>query len=79
MSHPPDVHWLQEVEEQKYSSIIFDNKLQWGSHLNYACKMVSYYLYLLMVQLTAKFTTAVVFSHRTQKFFKKPHNFLLST
>ena len=48
--HPPiyiDSHLLQEVEEQKYLGILFDSKLQWGSHLNFICKKASYYLYLL--------------------------------
>ena len=48
--HPPvfiDNHQLQEVVEQKYLGIMFDSKLQWRSQLNYICKKVSYYLYLL--------------------------------
>ena len=28
---------LQEVEEQKYLGVVFDNKLQWGPQVNYMC------------------------------------------
>ena len=48
--HPPvfiDNHQLQEVEEQKYLGMVFDSKLQLRSQINYICKKVSYYLYLL--------------------------------
>ena len=49
-AHPPIFiggHQLQEVEEQRYLGVVFDNKLQWGPQVNYMCKKASYFWYLL--------------------------------
>ena len=51
-AHPSvfiDGHQLQEVEEQKYLGVMFDNKLQWGPQVDYMCKKASYFLYLLSI------------------------------
>ena len=51
-AHPSvfiDGHQLQEVEEQKYLGVVFDNKLQWGPQVDYMCKKASYFLYLLSI------------------------------
>lgn len=54
--HPPivvDGHQLQEVEQQKYLGVLFDNKLQWSSHVNYISKTVSYQL-LIFAQCSSE-------------------------
>ena len=38
---------LKIISHQKYLGIIFDDKLQWSSHIDKVCKSMSYYLYLI--------------------------------
>ena len=36
---------LQEVKNQKYLGVVFDNKLSWNDQLSQVCKKMSYYLF----------------------------------
>ena len=44
-----DDNQLWEVDQQRYSGIIFDKRLQWNSQVSDICKRVAYYLHLLSV------------------------------
>ena len=38
---------LKIVSHHKYLGVVFDDKLQWSSHIDKVCKSMSYYLYMI--------------------------------